>query len=244
MNKLGLIGYPLSHSFSPIYFKSIFEKEKLTDWTYELYPIEHINEIIQLIETEQLKGFNVTIPHKQSVMNLCDELTENALNIGAVNCVKVEFKNNKPYLIGENTDYIGFEKSLMNWYQGHFKKALVLGNGGSSKAIKLALENNHFEYINISRNNTALNYSDLNRIHFSEFDLIINCTPVGMYPKINDFLTLPYNEINSHQYFYDLVYNPIETKMMSLFRQKGATVKNGQEMLEIQAEAAWEFFKK
>lgn len=244
MNKLGLIGYPLSHSFSPHLFKSIFENENLSDWDYQLYPIENIYELNQLIEIEQLKGFNVTIPHKQSAMNICDELTENASKIGAVNCVKVEFKNNKKYLIGENTDYTGFETSLLNWYNGNLKKALVLGNGGSSKAIKLVLENNHIDYINISRNKTALTYSDLNKIHFSEFDLIINCTPVGMFPLIDDSLSLPYQEISNHHYYYDLVYNPVETKMMKLFAEKGAVVKNGKEMLELQAEAAWQFFKK
>lgn len=244
MNKLGLIGYPLSHSFSPEIFKTFFDKENLNDWEYQLYPIEHIQELEQLLVEESLKGFNVTIPHKQTILNYCDELSENATIIGAVNCVKVIIKYGKRHLIGENTDYIGFESSLMNWYKGNLKKALVLGNGGSSKAVKLVLENNQIDYLNISRNNTALNYSDLNRIHFSEFDLIVNCTPVGMFPFVDDILPLPYNEITQQHHFYDLVYNPIHTKMMNLFLSKGAKVKNGEEMLQLQAEAAWDFFKK
>ncbi len=240
MNILGLIGYPLSHSFSPSYFAQKFKILGITDWQYHLFPIEQIEFLINILkETHHLRGLNVTIPYKKKVLDYCTSLSKEAETIGAVNFLRLKDKE----IIGYNTDWIGFIKSIENWYQPSLKKVLVLGNGGSSKAIIYSLKISGIPYDVVSRNkvkyNTSLEYKDLNEDIFSSYDLIINCTPLGTTNHEEKLLPLPYHSIKSYQYFYDLVYNPSITEMMTLFENANAKTKNGLEMLQIQADETW-----
>lgn len=240
MNTLGLIGFPLSHSFSPSYFAQKFKDLKITDWQYQLFEIDNIEKLHQLIkETPNLKGLNVTIPYKEKVLNYCTSLTKEGEEIGAVNFIEIKFNE----IIGHNTDWLGFTKSLKNWNQQTIKKALILGNGGAAKAIIYSLKTLKIPFdIAVRKANIESNIFAFNSIkenQFQQYDLIINCTPIGTVNFNESILPLPYNAIHQHQFFYDLVYNPTETEMMKLFEEKGATVKNGYEMLQIQADETW-----
>ena len=240
MNTLGLIGFPLSHSFSPSYFAEKFKLLGINEWEYQLFPINQIHLLSTLIQkTKNLKGLNITIPYKETVLNYCTSLSKEAEAIGAVNFLQIKDSE----IIGHNTDWIGFTNSLKNWYQPSLKKALVLGNGGSSKAIIYGLKVSGIPYDVVSRNkvkyNTSLEYKDINEDIFSTYDLIINCTPLGTLNHQEKLLTLPYHSIQSYQYFYDLVYNPSNTEMMKLFENAKAKTKNGLEMLQIQADETW-----
>lgn len=241
MNTLGLIGFPLSHSFSPSYFAQKFKDLEITNWHYQLFEIDSIEKLPQFVlETPNLKGLNVTIPYKEKVLKYCTSLTKEAEEIGAVNFI--EIKPNE--IIGHNTDWLGFTKSLKNWYQQTIKKALVLGNGGAAKAIIYSLQKLKIPYdIAVRKTNIESNIFAFNSItesQFQQYDLIINCTPIGTVNFNESLLPLPYNAIHQHHFFYDLVYNPIETAMMKLFEEKGAKVKNGYEMLQIQADETWQ----
>jgi shikimate dehydrogenase len=240
MPLLGLIGYPLSHSFSQEYFRKKFRDLQLHDWDYQLFPIKNISELPGIIrQNEDLQALNVTIPHKQSVLSYCDSLSEEVKAIGAANLLLIDRMNSKPALKAFNTDSPAFAESLRTWYKDKNGKALVLGNGGSSKAIQYALQK-----MNIGFDVTGRSLDlDFESVDLSLYELVINCTPLGMNKPGTDFenelLPLNYEQVHAGQYFYDLVYNPAETAMMKQFARRGATVRNGLEMLHLQADLGW-----
>jgi len=245
MRKFGLIGYPLSHSFSKKYFSEKFEKEGINDAQYELYPIPSIEELPSLLKDNlDLVGLNVTIPYKQQVIPFLDEIDEKAKAIGAVNTIRIE--NGK--LKGYNTDYHGFKDSLLKFHGGRTlpNKALVLGTGGASKAVITALEDLNIEYQLVSRSssNTNLSYDDLNTQYsiLNTAKLIVNTTPLGTSPDTEKLPDLPYEQLTPEHSLYDLVYNPLKTAFMQKGIDANCWVKNGLEMLHGQAEKAWEIW--
>ena len=295
----GLLGYPLGHSFSRAYFNNKFATEGI-DAEYLNFELQSVEELPQLLaEHPRLRGLNVTIPHKQAVIPLLDELSDEARAIGAVNVIRIERQESgtaKPYLKGFNSDVIGFVESIRPLLQPHHKRALVLGTGGASKAVcrgleKLGIEwryvsrkrqtatpapapespitapsaspNNPITVPSASQNNpiTApsaspqnpitvpsgspegpLTYSDLTPSFIADYTIIVNCTPLGMFPRIDSSPELPYAALSKHHLLFDLVYNPGITQFMRQGRRFGATVKNGLEMLHLQADASWDFW--
>lgn len=241
MRKFGLIGYPLSHSFSEKYFAGKFEKEEIEDCSYSLFPLENIEDVRFLFEVEKdLHGLNVTIPYKETVIEYLDDLDETAQKIGAVNCIKID----EIQKVGYNTDYAAFRDSLKPLLKQHHKKALILGTGGASKAVNYALQELNIQPVFVSRNKLENNfiYSELNGDIISEFPVIINCTPTGMYPDINISPALPYHLLSKNNLLFDLIYNPEKTLFLQQGEKQGCIVKNGLEMLELQAEYAWEIW--
>ena len=238
MNRFGLIGYPLGHSFSKKYFTEKFEKEGIKDSIFELFPIESIDKLPELINTyPDLKGLSVTIPYKQSVYQYLNAVNIPA-GINACNSIKIE--NGK--LTGYNTDYIGFEKSFTELLQPRHKKALVLGNGGATEAVVYVLNKLNIEYRIVSRKihgSSTLTYSDVNEDLIKEYTVIINSTPLGTYPDINNCADIPYQYLSPSHYLFDLVYNPSKTLFLQKGEERGAAIKNGYDMLAIQAEASW-----
>lgn len=242
-NLYGLIGYRLSHSFSKKYFSNKFEQEKIADSSYELFELESIQEFPEVIaQHPDIKGMNVTIPYKQQVMRYLDELDASAKQVGAVNTIK--FVGNKR--IGYNTDYFGFKESLENWLNAvQSSKALILGTGGASRAVKCALYALNIDFLMISREATerAMSYEELKKkYHLKEYPLIINTTPLGMSPNTETFPDIAYEQLSTAHFCYDLVYNPEETAFMKKAKERGAVVKNGLEMLHLQAEKSWEIW--
>lgn len=238
MKTYGLIGYPLGHSFSKAYFTDKFKREG-GEAQYLNFEIDSINKFGEVLSAHtDLCGLNVTIPYKQQVLPYLDELSEAAKQIGAVNTI--QFEGSK--LIGHNTDHIGFSGSLKPLLRAHHKKALVLGTGGSSKAVVYALQQLGLGVTQVSRTPQVgqITYNDLDQDVIATHQVIVNTTPLGMFPKINEAPDIPYQLLTADHLLYDLVYNPAET----LFIQKGkvhrAIVKNGLEMLQLQAEAAWQ----
>ena len=243
MKLFGLIGYPLGHSFSKKYFDKKFIEENLNDCSFELFAVKEINELQTIIKNNtNLKGLAVTIPHKQSVLPFINYVTVAAKEIGAVNCIKFTDGN----LTGHNTDVVGFEKSLVPLLKPHHTKALVLGTGGSSKAVQYVLKLLKIDFLLVSRNKSivpyCITYNDINEKIMNEYSVIINCSPVGMTPKENVAPEIPYNLLSANHLLYDLIYAPEKT----LFLQKGETygclIKNGFEMLIIQAEENWKIW--
>ena len=244
MRKFGLIGYPLKHSFSKLYFEKKFSNLNINDASYENFELNNIKDLNLIItNNSNISGLNVTIPFKERVISYLDEIDEEAKKIGSVNVIK--FHNNK--LSGFNTDYLGFKKSLLDWIPKINFSALVLGSGGSSNAICYALKKLKIPYKIVSR------FSDESRISYDELlksddlinnNLIINTTPLGMYPNIDTTPNLNFDQINSNHYVFDLVYNPEKTKLLSISESKGAKVKNGFEMLVNQAELSWDIWNK
>lgn len=244
MNKTyGLIGKKLGHSFSKKYFTEKFEKENILKSNYELFELEDISKFPTLISTKlDLKGLNVTIPYKQEVIPYLSGLSDIAKRIGAVNVIKLE-RNGK--LTGHNSDYNGFMDSLLSFLDGkHNIKALVLGTGGASKAVCVALEDLEIEFSTVSRTKgkAEFTYSEINPQLIKSNQLIINTTPLGMTPEVDEAPSLPYKSISENHFLFDLVYNPTETKFMKLGAEQGAKVKNGLEMLHLQAEQAWQIW--
>jgi shikimate dehydrogenase len=242
MNLYGLIGYPLTHSFSKKYFTEKFEKEKIADSRYELFEIKEAAQVMEIIKNNpNLRGLNVTIPHKENIIQYLDEIDPAAKEIAAVNVIKII--NGK--LKGFNSDFYGFRQSLLNFI-GKEKnmKALILGTGGAAKATKAALTDLKIPYHFVSRNKNDNNFSyeELNDKIFAEYKLIINTSPLGMYPKIDTCPEIPYQYLGPNHFLFDLVYNPEETLFMKKGKEKGAQVKNGLEMLHLQAEKAWEIW--
>jgi shikimate dehydrogenase len=237
MRSFGLIGYPLSHSFSKRYFTEKFIKERI-DASYDNFPLPRIEELPLLIETHPaLEGLNVTIPHKQSVLASLDSMSDVVKKIGACNCIRIRNKKKE----GFNTDVFGFETSLNTHLSPVHKKALVLGTGGASKAVCYVLEKKSIPYLQVSRNRNAgvISYQDLSRSLVEEHLLIINTTPLGMYPEIQHCPDLPYEAIGESHYLFDLVYNPSMTLFLQKGRENGAIIENGYAMLELQAEESW-----
>jgi len=233
MRTFGLIGKTLSHSFSEVYFNEKFLKEDISDAEYKNFELNNISEFTDLISKMKLSGLNVTIPYKESVIPFLDELTPQAKAIGAVNTI--QFKDNK--LIGHNTDTIGFSQSIYPFLNER-KKALILGNGGASKAIQYALKTLNIEYKIVSRK-SSFDYSDISSKTLGYYDIIINTTPLGTYPEIADFPQIPYKELNENHLLFDLIYNPIESTFLRFGKTRNCSIKNGLEMLEIQAESSW-----
>jgi shikimate dehydrogenase len=241
----GLIGQTLTHSFSKNYFTEKFKNENIEDCYYELFELKSIKELPGLIELNpQLRGLNVTIPYKEQVIPYISRLDESAQKVGAVNVIKI---NEDQSLVGYNSDYYGFKLSLENWLATDHKiKALVLGTGGSSKAVLAVLKDLHIENLSVSRNatNRSVDYQQVYKQPevLKNHLLIINTTPVGMYPDIERAPDLDYNLISSNHYLYDLVYNPTVTLFLKKGTEKGAKTKNGLEMLHLQAERSWEIW--
>lgn len=245
MRLFGLIGYPLSHSFSKKYFSEKFETEGILNASYELFELPKIEDFQQLIKQQpNLHGLNVTIPYKQAVIPYLDELDTSAKRVGAVNVIR--FQEGKR--IGYNSDYYGFKQSLQNWLPKDNKNlnALVLGTGGASKAVAAALTDLEIPFYLISRKaaGSSLSYEQLQESPaiLQQPRLIVNTTPLGMAPNTDAAPPIVYDQLNSEYFLYDLVYNPTETRFMQLGKEKGATVKNGLEMLHLQAEKAWEIW--
>ena len=246
MDIYGLIGFPLEHSFSISYFNEKFQNEgiKAKYVNFEIPNIENLQEI--LASTPNLKGLNVTIPYKQKVISYLDYISPEARAIGAVNVIRVEHKGNQIILKGYNSDVIGFTQSIEPMLESFHKKALVLGTGGAAKAINFGLKSLGLETVFVSRYErpgTVL-YKSLTAGDIKEYNVIVNCTPCGMFPHTNECPNLPYEAMDSHTLLYDLIYNPDETMFMHKGRERGATVKNGLEMLLLQAYASWEFWTK
>ena len=245
MDKYGLIGYPLGHSFSISYFNQRFQDEGINAVyeNYEIPTIEALDEVINL--NPELKGLNVTIPYKEKVIPYLDSITPEARAIGAVNVIKVTHSGKDVKLKGYNSDVIGFTKSIepmldKNWH----KKALILGTGGASKAINFGLKHLGLETVFVSRYERpdTIQYQNITPEVVQEYNVIVNGTPIGMYPKTEECPLLPYEAMDSHTILYDLIYNPDETLFMKLGAKNGAQTKNGLEMLLLQAFASWEFW--
>ena len=244
MYKYGLISYPLGHSFSIGYFNEKFQNECI-DATYENFEIPSIENLTEILDSNpELKGLNVTIPYKEKVISYLDSISPEARAIGAVNVIKVNHKGNKTELKGYNSDVIGFTQSIEPLLERYHKKALVLGTGGASKAIIFSLKSLGIETLTVSRfeRHGCVRYEDITPEMIKEYNVIVNCTPCGMYPQTDDCPNLPYEAMDSHTLLYDLIYNPDETLFLKKGKAQGATVKNGLEMLLLQAFASWNFW--
>ncbi|HBH23589.1 MAG TPA: shikimate dehydrogenase [Cytophagales bacterium] len=243
VKKLGLIGHPLHHSFSKRYFNKKFEKNGIIGYEYDLYDIETIDHVRDVFSIPNLLGFNVTIPYKHAIQPYLDDLDFSARKVGAVNVVKL-LPNGKK--VGFNSDYYGFKTSLLHWIGNKkINNALVLGTGGASKAVLVALEDLKINASTVSRdkNKGAYTYVDLTqRKVIPDHQLIINTTPLGTHPKEGEAPDLPYEQLATKHFLYDLIYNPAETSFMKKGISAGAKVKNGYEMLVLQAEKSWEIW--
>ena len=243
MRNFGLIGYPLGHSFSKKYFSEKFVREGIQGCQFELYPIARIKEFPQLFDRESsLEGLAVTIPYKEQVIPYLDGLDPACAQIGAVNCIRI--RDGKK--IGFNTDYLGFKQSLQSWLGAEIPNALVLGTGGASKAVQQALRDLgvSFRIVSRSQKEGQLTYADLRDQPewLASHSLIINTTPLGTYPQVEDLPNIPLEQLHAGHRIYDLVYNPSITRLMQECIARGGTTKNGQDMLELQAEAAWDIW--
>ncbi len=242
MIKLGLVGKSLKHSFSEKYFDNKFKKESINA-SYQNYEIDDISKIRTLFDDNNLEGVNITIPYKESVIQYLDEVSLVAKAIGAVNTVNLE--NGR--LVGYNTDYIGFANSIKPHLHQKHERALILGTGGASKAIKYVLDSLGIKYLFASTTKSSSNVFSYNEInnHLLKFHLfVINTTPLGTYPDTSDKPNIDYNGITEHHFLYDLVYNPSETSFMTEGMKKGAMVMNGYDMLKIQAEESYKIWIK
>lgn len=240
MRKFGLIGYPLTHSFSKKYFSAKFEKESIWNCQFDLYEIPKIEDFHQVLdENPELEGMAVTIPYKQQVIPFLDELDPACAAIGAVNCIQIRDGKRK----GFNTDYVGFKNSLQSWLGDILDNALVLGTGGASKAVKVALTDLGVKFLSVSRTSgeNQITYADLaaDPEFLKNYPLIINTTPLGTFPNTEEMPEIPVGQLNTSHRVYDLVYNPSETTLMKACVEKGGKTKNGMDMLVLQAEAAW-----
>ena len=245
MDRYGLIGYPLGHSFSISYFNQKFADEKINA-KYENYEISDIDQLPEILDKyPDLRGLNVTIPYKEKVIPFLDSLSPEARAIGAVNVIRVKHEGNNTILKGYNSDVIGFTQSIepmldKKWH----KKALILGTGGASKAICYGLKSLGIEPVFVSRYERpgTIQYEKITPEVVKEYNVIVNCTPVGMYPHTEECPLLPYEAMDIHTILYDLIYNPDQTLFMRKGAEHGADVKNGLEMLLLQAFASWEFW--
>lgn len=240
MRLYGLIGMPLAQSFSKKYFTEKFEKEEIPDASYELFPLENISLLKDLLAAQpDLKGLNVTIPYKEQVIPFLSALNDEAAAIGACNCIKIT----NGHLTGFNTDAPAFKQSLVPQLQSHHKKALILGTGGAAKAVLHVLQSLGIEYAYVSRNKGAgFTYDELNSTIVKEYPLIINSTPLGSFPKVDTAPDIPYEHLSADNYLYDLVYNPAKTLFLQKGEERGAAIKNGYEMLVGQAELSWQIW--
>lgn len=240
MKQFGLIGRNISYSFSKSYFADKFKNENIVGSSYDVFDLQQIEDVEKVFKTDNIKGFNVTIPYKQEIISYLDGLSPEAETIGAVNTVLI--KDGKK--IGHNTDCYGFENSLKPLLKDNHTKALVLGYGGAAKAIVYVLNKLNIPYKIVSREKSEdrFTYDELNEEILSQHHLIINCSPIGTFPNIDDAPKIPYDFITDKHLLYDLIYNPEVTKFLANGLSKGAAIKNGHEMLILQAEKSWEIW--
>lgn len=242
MKTYGLIGYPLTHSFSKKYFTEKFENERIVDCKYELFSIEQAQDLLQILENDSsICGINVTIPHKVNVLSMLNEVDPAAAEIGAVNTINIKKVNGKNYLKGYNTDAHGFEESLKPLLKANHKKALIFGDGGAAKAVKYVLNKLGIAYQSVVRSPQAgkILYSDVTPEILSTHTLLINTTPLGTFPNVDAQPPIDYSILSDAHLAYDLVYNPLATAFLRKAAQQGATTINGLQMLHLQAEKAW-----
>ena len=246
MDTYGLIGFPLGHSFSRQFFTGKFAEEGI-DAQYLNFELPSIDLFPQILEQHpETRGLNVTIPYKQAVMPYLDEISPEAQAIGAVNVIQVRKKENDTYwLKGFNSDIIGFRESLRPLLRPHHRKALILGTGGASKAVRVGLEQMGIEWLYVSRtpHDGSIGYADIRPATLREFSILVNCTPVGMFPHTDECPALPYQALDSRNLLFDLVYNPVETRFLQRGAEQSSVTKNGLEMLYLQAIASWEFWQ-
>jgi shikimate dehydrogenase len=237
----GLIGYPLSHSFSKKFFTEKFEKEGIADCQYELFPIMEISLMPQLLTNKDLEGLNVTIPYKVAVIPYLNEMDDAARAIGAVNCISVNHDQDLPFLKGYNTDAYGFEESLKPLLETHHRQALIFGDGGAAKAVKYVLHKLGIPYLSVVRTAAegCIGYEEVTPVLLQEYQVLINTTPLGMSPNPDTCPSIPYESLGPEHLAYDLVYNPAETLFLRQAHARHAVTKNGMEMLELQAERSW-----
>lgn len=246
MIKTGLIGYPLEHSQSPQLFEEIFQKQEIRDASYQLFPLENLVYLHDLIANHpDLIGLNVTIPHKVDILSYLDEIDNEALSVNAVNTIKIDIHGKKPCLKGYNTDINGFESMLETYAKTPVKGALVLGSGGASKAVTFVLKKHNIPFKVVSRNPSkgTLVYDEISNELLNYYPLIINCTPAGMYPQTGEAPPIPFELLNEQHFLFDLIYNPAETKLMREAKMRGAEVYNGLTMLKNQALASWKIWQ-
>jgi shikimate dehydrogenase len=242
--KFGLIGKDISYSFSKKYFTEKFAQDLYEDCSYENFDILNIEDFPSILKNNpNLKGLNVTIPYKESIIPYLDTVSDKAFQIGAINVIRFTKKGN---LKGYNSDWFGFKKSLEPLLQAHHKKALILGTGGAAKAVAFALEQLGITYSFVSReaNPNTIDYSLINATTFDNHQIIINCTPVGTSPNTKEFPPIPYTYFSNQHIAFDLIYNPEETEFLKKAKKQGAIIKNGYEMLVYQAEKAWKIWNK
>jgi shikimate dehydrogenase len=247
MRKFGLIGFPLSHSFSKKFFTEKFLNEHIPGCEYDLFPIENIDLLTDLIShNRELEGFNVTIPYKLAVLPFLNEVDEAAGQIGAVNCISIQRNNGKEILKGYNTDAYGFEESLKPMLNEQHKKALIFGDGGAAKAVKYVLNKLNIPFLVVTRTPTSnsILYDGVTPELLQEYTILINTTPLGMSPNIETCPDIPYEVLTEQHLAYDLVYNPEETTFLAKAKAQGASIKNGLEMLYLQAERSWYIWNK
>lgn len=239
----GLIGRNIGYSFSKSYFTKKFAALQYDSHSYQNFDIANISELATIKNTHGLSGLNVTIPYKESIIPFLDSISENAAKIGAVNTIKI-LDNGK--LKGYNTDWHGFQLSIKPLLQPHHQMALILGTGGASKAVAFALDKLGIGYKMVSRkeSETAIAYEQLNEATFNTHQIIINCTPIGTHPNTSEAPIIPYEFFTSNHIAFDLIYNPAETEFLNRASAKGATIKNGYDMLVLQAEKAWEIWNR
>jgi shikimate dehydrogenase len=245
MRKFGLIGYPLGHSFSKKYFSDKFHNEHIIDCSYETYPIADINLINHLIENEpDLVGLNVTIPYKSDIVKFLDTISPEAREIGAVNVIKLKRTGAGVKLSGYNSDITGIKDSLYPFINGKVHRALVLGTGGSSRAVCYVLRKMGLTVTLVSRVRRAgiISYSDVHSDLLSMSGLIVNTTPLGMFPDIDSYPGIDYKMLNSNHILFDLVYNPEITAFLQKGAEQGCTIISGLKMLHSQAEKSWEIW--
>lgn len=238
MRRFGLLGYPLSHSFSQKYFTEKFAQLGLNDHVYENFSLPSIDALTEVLATKKdLCGFNITIPYKKQVIAFLDDATDVVQEIGACNCVQI--RDGK--LTGHNTDVVGFEQSLRPFLQPHHTRALILGTGGASAAVEYVLRKRGIavQYVSRQAGANTLAYTDLDADLMHTHLLVINCTPLGMYPKLEECPDIPYEALTAQHHLYDLIYNPAETLFLQKGKAAGATLQNGAEMLVLQAEESW-----
>lgn len=241
IRKYGLIGFPLEHSFSKKHFDAKFVRRRITDAQYDLYPLKDIEDLPALLAAnEDILGLNVTVPHKQEVMKFCDTVDAVAKAVGAVNCLKIS----EGKIAGYNTDVVGFEKSLVPLLKSYHTHALILGSGGGSLAVQYVLKKLGINFKIVSRSdaNNNLRYDTMNRDIFATRLLIINTTPLGMFPLVEKKPMIPYHLFTKRHLLFDLIYNPNQTQFLSDGKMRGAVIKNGLQMLRLQADESWKIW--
>ena len=237
MRHFGLIGFPLTHSFSQKYFAEKFQSLGITDCVYENYPLTDINELPALLLQKNLRGLNITIPYKKQVMSFLTHQSAVVQKIGACNCMSMH----DGMVSGHNTDVYGFRTSLQPFLMPNHQKALIFGTGGASAAVAYVLEELRIDYRYVSRTagDNILDYDSINESVLNSHHLLINTTPLGMYPQLDQYPAIPYEFLTPQHHLFDLIYNPAETKFLEKGRRQGATTQNGAEMLVLQAEESW-----